>query len=631
MPQILGSFETSLRGGGSPSLERKNKLHKGCCGSLHGHGVKKEKSIRDIVYTGTPASRSCSLAYSVNESMFGANFENSSSEGEERSFANPRGSISPMMSNIPHLKISPTNSSSHKYQPGRGSITPDLLLGSAYRSTHPSNHSQRSQSTDFTNTNAATNMMKIKGNSFAKRSASCTGNEDIPDSSNPTPVNKAIAHRLYNSLTKASAGKRRAERSASDGKRIARVLASQEPRPSSSMERTSIYKSKSVPRSDFNEDSGNFSSCNSDSDEKFDAGTTVQELVVASVTPTQEERRQSLIHGISDDDITPAEELRRKKRLERRQQQHQQHLSGKFTGTSSSNLSSNGNATHRRQSPSPRPKVRINRSNNIERGRRGSEEDDSGSTSGSDISPPSSPSPTQLNTRSASLRPWSKTNLTTTTVNLTARRTKSSNVGNANSNCPSHKSPVGFGSSTSRFNDTKISTDTNGVSQIYSGRENDFGMKNRPHLADGGTGIKNYFTPTKSQHFLAKTNSSDGYQTLPGYQKNYGYSLSRTSSNESSNNSQSHMKGIGRNNIPNGRFKSNTLNRSNGNVNQNSVAHGKCSMQEVAEAWLRFKDDIDNAMELKKPNSGFYKNLSDMMHTKMKMLDQVQFLLFKTL
>ena len=99
MPQILGSFETSLRGGSSPGLERKNKLHKGCCGSLHGHGVKKEKSIRDIVYTGTPASRSCSLAYSVNESLFGANFENSSSEGEERSFANPRGSISPMMSN----------------------------------------------------------------------------------------------------------------------------------------------------------------------------------------------------------------------------------------------------------------------------------------------------------------------------------------------------------------------------------------------------------------------------------------------------------------------------------------------------------------------------------------------------
>ena len=43
---------------------------------------------------------------------------------------------------------------------------------------------------------------------------------------------------------------------------------------------------------------------------------------------------------------------------------------------------------------------------------------------------------------------------------------------------------------------------------------------------------------------------------------------------------------------------------------------------QVQAAWLKFKDDIESAME-KKPKCGFYKNLSDMMHSKMEMLDQV--------
>ncbi len=38
----LGHFEHSLRGGDSPAPDRK-VLHKGCCGSLHGNGVRKEK------------------------------------------------------------------------------------------------------------------------------------------------------------------------------------------------------------------------------------------------------------------------------------------------------------------------------------------------------------------------------------------------------------------------------------------------------------------------------------------------------------------------------------------------------------------------------------------------------------
>ena len=592
MPVMLGAFETSLRGGDSPSTERKVHLHKGCCGSLHGHGVKKEKSVRDV----QTASRSCSLAHSVD----GMPFDYSGSEGEERNWGTPRGSISPM---IPHLKISPTNSSNYNSH-GRASITPDLLLGSGYRHLHTTHPTRRSQSTDFSGNS--------NGNIFVKRSASCTGGGDESEIMNDSNVaassNTAIANRLYHSLTKASAGKRRAERSASDGKRIARAMAAQQQRPSSSLDKHSGYKSKSLTRSDYNEDSGNFSSPNSDSDERYELagsdGTTVQGLVEASVTPTQEERRQSLIHGISDDDLTPTEDLRRRKRLERRQMQ-QQHLSGKFTSGANS-LPSNNNGSHRRQSPSPRPKVRINNGNNMERGRRGSEEDESISSSGSDVSPPSSPSPTHL--RSNSLRPWSNSNRTTTSGNLTARRTKSSGIA-------STPKPVGFGSSTSRFSDAKNTSENNHINANHDG----YNMRNRVNSANS-SGIKSYFSSIKSPQTLGKTNSSEGYSN--GHQKSSGFSLSRTSSNESSQSTSMYAKSVPRSNLANGRFKSNTLNRSNGNVN--SATQGKCSMQEVAEAWLRFKDDIDNAMELKKPNSGFYKNLSDMMHTKMKMLDQVQ-------
>lgn len=42
--------------------------------------------------------------------------------------------------------------------------------------------------------------------------------------------------------------------------------------------------------------------------------------------------------------------------------------------------------------------------------------------------------------------------------------------------------------------------------------------------------------------------------------------------------------------------------------------------QEIAKAWLKFKEDIEAAMQ-KKPNSGYYKNLADMMTTKMELLN----------
>lgn len=42
--------------------------------------------------------------------------------------------------------------------------------------------------------------------------------------------------------------------------------------------------------------------------------------------------------------------------------------------------------------------------------------------------------------------------------------------------------------------------------------------------------------------------------------------------------------------------------------------------QEIAKAWLKFKEDIEAAMQ-KKPNSGYYKDLADMMTTKMELLN----------
>ena len=50
MPIMLGQFESSLRVASSPGHgdpNEKKVMHKGCSGASHGHGVKKEKSVRD--------------------------------------------------------------------------------------------------------------------------------------------------------------------------------------------------------------------------------------------------------------------------------------------------------------------------------------------------------------------------------------------------------------------------------------------------------------------------------------------------------------------------------------------------------------------------------------------------------
>lgn len=108
MPLFLGSFETSLRGGDSPSMGRKDLLHKGCCGDLHGHGVKKEKNLREVV----AASRFCSIGSngSSEAHLFVPEGQNASSGSNQQSFKQARRTVSPSGSSR------------------LGSVTPDLLL-----------------------------------------------------------------------------------------------------------------------------------------------------------------------------------------------------------------------------------------------------------------------------------------------------------------------------------------------------------------------------------------------------------------------------------------------------------------------------------------------------------------------
>ena len=47
-------------------------------------------------------------------------------------------------------------------------------------------------------------------------------------------------------------------------------------------------------------------------------------------------------------------------------------------------------------------------------------------------------------------------------------------------------------------------------------------------------------------------------------------------------------------------------------------------IDQTRESWLKFKDDVDSALQKKPNQAGFYKNLADMMHNKMEMLDQVR-------
>ena len=55
---MLGQFEASLRRrGGAGEGEEKAKKHSCCSGHAHGHGVRKERTVREV----TRERRNCSL------------------------------------------------------------------------------------------------------------------------------------------------------------------------------------------------------------------------------------------------------------------------------------------------------------------------------------------------------------------------------------------------------------------------------------------------------------------------------------------------------------------------------------------------------------------------------------------
>ena len=97
-----------------------------------------------------------------------------------------------------------------------------------------------------------------------------------------------------------------------------------------------------------------------------------------------------------------------------------------------------------------------------------------------------------------------------------------------------------------------------------------------------------------------------------------------TSTNECASDPECHQR-----NLSVGRTVNDSNSRTGGGGGSSSSA-GKCGSKSarerqrdvVTKAWLQFKDDVESAL-LRKPNhTGLYKNLTDMMHTKMEMLNE---------
>ena len=302
---LRGQFETSLRGQDSPRPDK--KLHKGCSGHLHGHGVKKERPSRAPVIT-----KDCWQSL------------NDGSSSDE--------------------------------------------------SNHP--RTQRSQSSEYTRLLTP----------VARRS---------------TSSNSAVAQRLFTSPTKAVTAKYRAERTASDGVKMASDVRA----INSKFNSNSLPRRRKANRSE--EDSGNFSS----SEENTDHLT-----VVDLVTPTPV--KQNLIHGTSDDELS-IQELRRKQRQERRDYLHLKNAGGS-----------------RRESPSPVKRDHLN--SNETRGSRRSSDD----ASDSSYSPPASP---LMAFRSSSNKVWQRS-----PISNGKPRARSSGTGSGTNSCA-----YAFGSSTKRFADDK--------------------------------------------------------------------------------------------------------------------------------------------------------------------------------
>ncbi len=346
MPVILGPFETSLRGGDSPHVDRK-VLHRGCCGAIHGHGVKKERSSIDH----PKASRSCSHDDSI--VRFTLDNHNSSSSEEN-------------------------------HNASRRSLNKNLA--------------SRSQSSDCAQSSHGLNHYN-----------------------NGRRSNSAVADRLYNSPTKATTAKLRAERTLSDGRNMHKIMSSN---TYGRYKNTGSMGSLTKRPNHFNhllmadQDSGHFSS-----DTEGHSSHHNQKVGFVGDLPASEMRKRSLITGASDDELLSMEEMRARARRERRDylQQRQNSPRSLVVGPQ-----------HRRvMSPSPMPKKRY-----AERGRRSS--DELYSEESSTTSPPLTPTP-----RSGSSRPhWSRDYAT-----LPNRRAVSNGSGNNKKG-----SNYAFGSSVQRFN-----------------------------------------------------------------------------------------------------------------------------------------------------------------------------------
>jgi len=225
-------------------------------------------------------------------------------------------------------------------------------------------------------------------------------------------------------------------------------------------------------------------------------------------------------------------------------------------------------SSSRKESPSPAgPRFG-------ERGRRSS---DDGTSDTSSLSPPPTPSP--KTGRSTSSRPFS--GLGGSGI-LSNRRAKSSGNSPKKTQLAVKTCPYAFGSSQKRFFDDGSTTGAASpvMQNVTSSPEGSLisGAGSDPRK---GTARPNVTSSAGKKPSPLNKSSSDGVQN----------SIQQLQLNRSSSDSR--------------------------------VSSGKRVPDSTRESWLKFKDDVDIALQKKPNQSGFYKNLSDMMHNKMEMLDQV--------
>ena len=220
-------------------------------------------------------------------------------------------------------------------------------------------------------------------------------------------------------------------------------------------------------------------------------------------------------------------------------------------------------SSSRKESPSPAGPRYIG-----ERGRRSS---DDGTSDTSSLSPPPTPS---IKTRSTSSRPWGMS----PGLNLSNRRAKSSGNSPKKLQLGVKTCPYAFGSSQKRFFDdgTPIPPLTpSPEGSLYSGSEVRRVKSNQ--LTSPTSTLQKKPSPLNKS-------SSDGVQNSIHLQRGSDSALNRASSDS-------------------------------------KVSSGKRGFDATKESWLKFKDDVDSALQKKPNQAGFYKNLADMMHNKMEMLD----------